>query len=339
MPDLQKRIDSFCQLGKRMENFLQPDDYYLCEQSNPWFTKENVDYALKSISALLERKNLEKWLSKYPLAKKNANPLKIGVVTAGNLPLVGFHDFLCVLISGNAFHAKLSSKDDFLFKKIINALIEINPLWTDYIDLSENMLKDKDAYIATGSNNSAGYFEYYFRNVPSIIRRNRNSVAVLTGNETESELMGLADDMFLFFGLGCRSVSKIYLPNGYNFEPLINAISKYSYIQNHYKYCNNYDYYKSIFLVNRLEFLDTEFCLLKESVELASPVSVVYYEYYQQITNLVGNLNNLSDKLQCVVGKEVEGLKTIKPGKAQQPEIDDYADGIDTLAFLTELKS
>lgn len=339
MPNLKTRIETFAKLGKELKNFLSEDDYLSCENENPWFTKSNVDYALYSLSKMLEKNSLEKWVNKYPKIEKPELPKKIGVITAGNIPLVGFHDMMCVLISGNEFHAKISSKDDFLFSKVLERIIEIEPEFRRFIHISNSLLKGMDAYIATGSNNSATHFEYYFKGIPHIIRKNRNSAAILSGDENAECLEKLADDIFLFYGLGCRSVSKLYVPEGYDFKKFIETATKYSYVINHHKYCNNYDYYKSIFLVNQYDFLDTEFCLLKESTELASPVSVIYYEYYKDFCKLTEDLKARCDELQVVVGSNIKGFDTVDFGKAQQPEIDDYSDGVDTMDFLTRLKT
>ncbi|EHQ29418.1 hypothetical protein [Mucilaginibacter paludis] len=261
---------------------------------------------------------------------------KVGLILAGNIPLVGFHDVLCVLASGNRALIKASSNDARLIKYILNLLVEIAPEFETRFSFVER-LANFDAVIATGSNNTSRYFEYYFGKVPNIIRKNRNSVALLTGNETKEQLFMLGHDIFDFFGLGCRNVSKLLVPAGYDFVPFFEAIEPHQPIINHHKYNNNYDYNKSIYLVNGDKHLDNGFLLVKEDERLASPLAVLYFEYYDNLPAAVNRLADLSESIQCIVTHEAVAVsnQVVDFGKSQQPQLWDYADGVDTMAFLT----
>ena len=274
----------------------------------------------------------------YPLLQEKRNAKRIGVITAGNIPLVGFHDFLSVLISGNIFVGKLSSKDDKLLPNVIDLLIEIEPKFKNYIFISENKLENFDAVIATGSNNSARYFEYYFGKYPHIIRKNRNSVAVITGNETTVDLQLLADDIFLYFGLGCRSVSKLFLPDGYNLDNIFRNSLKYKEVINHNKYANNYDYNRAIYLLNLTEFKDNGIMLMKEDINMASPISVVYFENYSKLETIKQRLDIEKDNIQCIVADKTVINEAIPFGESQKPQLWDYADNVDTINFLLNIK-
>ena len=246
---------------------------------NGWFTKEQVVHAVQAWANALTTDNLNQWLQSYHFSD-NKKPKIVGLILAGNIPLVGFHDVLSVLISGNIAKIKLSSNDQQLLKAIVKYLVALNPEFADRIQLVEGKLEHFDAVIATGSNNTARYFEYYFREKPSIIRKNRNSVAVLTGNETKEDLIGLGEDIFRYFGLGCRNVSKLFVPKGYNFDTFFQAVFKYQDVIHYEKYANNYDYNKSIYLVNGVKHLDNGFLLVKEDASFTSPLAVLFYEEY-----------------------------------------------------------
>lgn len=334
---LPERIAAFISLGDTLKN-LTPDEKqelaYRAANDNPWFDAQNVANALNGIIYLLDKQNLEDWLFVYDL--KDISPKKIGVVMAGNIPMVGFHDFLSVLLAGHILYAKLSSSDKILIKTITQKLISIEPRFTDYIHFVD-ILKDVDAIIATGSDNTARYFEYYFAKKPHIIRRNRSSVGVLTGKETSEELHALGQDIFYYYGLGCRNVSKVLVPEGYNFIPFFEAIEPYNYIASHHKYHNNYDYNKSILLVNQTKHLDNGFLLVTESTQLVSPISVLFYETYQDLTDLNSKLAAIKDKLQCLVSAGGLLEKSLPFGEAQFPAVWDYADGVDTLEFLAQV--
>jgi len=254
---------------------------------------------------------------------------------AGNIPLAGFHDFMCVLISGNIFVGKLSSQDKYLLPAIAEELNGIAPSVKESVFFTEERLPPFDAVIATGSNNSSRYFEYYFGKYPHIIRKNRNSVAILNGMESKEELGLLADDIFLYFGLGCRNVTKIFIPEGYDFTMLTKALRKYKdRLSMQSKYMNNYDYNKSIFLINQILHNDLEFCILKEDNSIASPISVLYYEYYRDISDVINYISVNREKIQCLVAGKTYTNYTVLFGKSQQPELWDYADGVDTMEFL-----
>jgi len=332
--NLEQGINAFEKLGKLLDDNKEELKRGI---HNPWFTPENIDYALTEIAASLNRKNLEKWTAMYPGLGNKKEVKKIGVITAGNIPLAGFHDFLSVLISGNIFVGKLSSKDDKLMPALIKMLIDTEPNFKNFINIKETKLENFDAVIATGSNNSARYFDYYFGKYPHIIRKNRNSAAVLTGNETDEELQLLADDIFLYFGLGCRSISKLFLPEGYELDKIFKNSLKYKHIINHNKYANNYDYNRAIYMMNKIAFKDNGIMLMKEDIGYASPVSVVYYEYYSKLETVKKRLNGDNEMIQCVVLKEKLVKNSINFGESQKPQLWDYADNIDTIEFLTNL--
>jgi len=332
--NLQQRIDAFSKLG---ESIKKNKEKLAKGNHNLWFTPDFIDFALTETANSLQKENLEQWIAKYPELQKQKSNKRAGVITAGNIPLVGFHDFLSVLISGNIFVGKLSSKDDKLMPAIIKMLIEIEQEFKSRISLTEGKLESFDAVIATGSNNSARYFEYYFGKYPHIIRKNRNSVAVLTGNETDGELQGLADDIFLYFGLGCRSVSKLFLPDGYELDTVFRNSLKHKNVINHNKYANNYDYNRAIYMMNRIDFKDNGIMLMKEDIGYASPVSVVYYEHYSKPDTVKKRLQTDNEMIQCVVSKEELVDNTVNFGETQKPKLWDYADNIDTIEFLVNL--
>jgi hypothetical protein len=289
----------------------------------------NVKKAITAISDELTLENLKNWTGNYPMLNERTVPLRVGLIMAGNIPLVGFHDFLSVLISGNNLIAKTSSKDNELIRFISNMLCDINPLFSERIEFTEGTLQNFDIVIATGSDNSSRYFEYYFGKYPNIIRRNRNSIAIIEGDETAAELENLGTDIFSYFGLGCRNVSKIYCPEGYDLKKMCEHWNSFSEVIAHSKYANNYDFNKAVYVVNRESFHDTGYLLLKEDLRLSSPVSVLYYEYYESQDAVRQQTENLKEKIQCIVGRG-----NIPFGKAQSPHLWDYADGIDTIEFL-----
>lgn len=342
--ELLDRIKAFATLGDEIlgnvpitANFWQT--VIAAHQHNPWFTPENCQYAIKAIARewLLE-KNLTQWVSGYPSAHFNPKNCKnVGVVMAGNVPFVGFHDLLCVLMSGHHFVGKISSKDGGLMEAVINLLISIEPQFKQLITISEDKLEHFDAVIATGSDNSARYFEYYFGKYPNIIRKNRHSIAILTGNETDVELAGLASDIFTHFGLGCRNVSKLLVPKDYDFNRLLNALNGYRGIINHNKYANNYEYHRAIFLMNRIEHLDTGFVLVKPDEGLGSPVGTLYYQHYSNLESVSSYINSNAENLQCIVSVIPQITSRILPGNTQNPQLHHYADGIDTVEFLASL--
>lgn len=346
--ELSKRIESFICLGKFLREFslessnnehslklieIVKNDYIY----NPWFTETNILQSVKAIGESLRKENIELWIKNYPKLKNQTEVKKIGVITAGNIPLVGFHDFITILISGNIFYAKLSSKDNRLLKFISDYLIFLNEDFKKLIYFTEDKLENFDAIIATGSNNTSRYFDYYFGKYPNIIRKNRNSVAILTGNETNADIESLAFDIFSYFGLGCRNVSKLFLPKDYPLDFFFENIIHFDFIYNHNKYANNYDYNKSIYLMNQIQHFDNGFVLLKEDEGLSSPIGVVFFQYYDDIQQVNEYLNLYKDKIQCIVSHSEIMNEAIPFGKAQQPELWDYADNVDTMKFLLNL--
>jgi hypothetical protein len=330
---LQQRIDLLAELGKYMssKNESWQEVKKKASLQNGWFIPEFIEIAVNNIaSAFLQKEKLQNWALQYEIPDENLSPKNIGLIMAGNIPLVGFHDFLCVFISGHKQTIKPSSKDDVLIKHLVEYLFSNDENVKDYVSFSE-MLKGCDAYIATGSNNSARYFEYYFNKYPNIIRRNRTSVAILDGNETEDDLEKLADDVYLYFGLGCRNVTKIYVPENYDFVPLINTFKKYNYLGDHHKYKNNYDYQLAILIINKKYYMTDGSVILTENESVFSPISVLHVEYYKNLKNVIDSLSQNND-IQCIVGKEQTPF-----GQAQQPSLTEYADGVDTLKFVCNL--
>ena len=302
---------------------------------NAWFTDDSLAMAFDGILHFLNRDTLTDWLGRYQITNESKN---VGLVLAGNIPLVGFHDFLSVLLSGNKAKIKPSSQDSVLLKFISDSLIEINAEFDNQITYVDK-LTGIDAVIATGSDNSSRYFKKYFKDIPHIIRKNRTSVAVLNGKESESELALLGNDIFSYFGLGCRNVAKVYVPKGFDMTKLLDALESHQEVRNHPKYFNNYEYNKAIYLVNRVQHLDTGYALFKESIDIVSPLSVIYYEEYKDLDTLENKLASHSKKLQCIVSNTaINKTITVPIGKSQFPDIDDYADNVDTMEFLCSLK-
>lgn len=332
--NLSQRIELLVKLGQYLKG--KNDNWQEIQQktsvANGWFLPEFIDLAINNIiTRFLQKDTLENWIAQYPRIKDvNNQPKIVGIVMAGNIPLVGFHDFLCVFIAGHRALIKASSKDEVLIKHIVGKLIEWEPQLKTEIAFSE-MLKNCDAYIATGSNSSAGFFDYYFGKYPNIIRRNRTSVAVLTGDETRGELEALTDDVHLYFGMGCRNITKVYVPRNYDFEPLINVFKKYEYLSDVHKYKNNYDYNLALHVLNKKYYMSTPALLIIEDESIFSPVSQLNYEYYSSIDEVKRKLKD-HDSIQCIVGTGF-----VPFGQAQCPAVDQYADGVDTLKFLSEL--
>ena len=306
---------------------------------NPWFTPEHVRIALNNLGKAMTQANLHQWISPYKDRISNlVNPKKIGVVMAGNIPAVGFHDLLCVLMSGHKLMAKLSSSDDQLLPALADILTSFMPEWQDYISFTKGKLENFDAIIATGNSNTSRYFEYYFSRYPNIIRRNRNSIAVLNEKESMQDLQNLADDIMLYFGMGCRSISKVYVPSGYNFTPLIQALASYDRFADHNKYRNNYDYSKSIYMVSQVPFIDTGFLLLKDDPAIASRIAVLHYEYYDRLSDVSSQIKKNSELIQGVISNTNLNIRTLNPGEGQIPPLWEYADQTDTMDFLLSLK-
>ncbi|MDT0559539.1 acyl-CoA reductase [Ichthyenterobacterium sp. W332] len=350
---LQHRINAFVKLGQFLDQFsiAEPiknntvafnDVFFdgfkhqlkLAQEHNGWFTKANLLYAIQGWAKVLTDKKLTEWLSHYDFC--NSTPKQVAIIMAGNIPMVGFHDFLSVLISGHRVLVKQSSNDKHLVPFLAKYLEYVEPAFKGKISFTEQKLEGYDAVIATGSNNTARYFEYYFKNKPSIIRRNRNSVAVLQGNETEEQLEALSNDVFRYYGLGCRSVSKLFVPKNYNFDAFFKAIYKWHPVINEAKYANNYDYNKAVYLMSEFDMLENGFLMIKEDKSYASPIATVFYEHYESKETLISKLEKDKEQIQCVVSNGLISNE-VNFGETQNPELSDYADGIDSISFLLKI--
>ena len=332
-----ERLAAFIALGQRLAT-ISPDELTRlaarARNQNAWFDEPSVQAAVNGIAHLLAAEPLRHWAARYPTEPTSVR--QIGVVMAGNIPLVGFHDLLCVLLSGHKLLAKLSADDTASMSWVMEELTRLEPRFADFIQVLPR-LNAADAFIATGSDNTARYFEFYFGKKPHLIRRNRTSVAVLTGQETAAELARLGPDIFQYYGLGCRNVSKLFVPTGYDFVPLLDALQTYEGVLNHHKYNNNYDYNKSILLVNREPHFDNGFLLVRPSAALVSPISVVFYAEYRSEIDLVDQLTDIAAQTQCVVSAGARFAGSLPFGQAQSPAVDEYADGVDTMEFLAQL--
>jgi len=337
-----QRIETFVHVGIALHTLLDDEERWdeLCLKAineNPWFTEPNLKSAVLGIIAMLEPMALNRWAEQYSEPKE---PKTVGLVMAGNLPFVGFHDVLCVLISGHNLMARFSSTDSVLAKEFFSMLKEINPAMHSTIQIVEQ-LKGMDAVIATGSDNTSRYFDYYFSKYPHVIRKNRNSCAVITGLETDEEVAQLGQDIFQYYGLGCRSVSKLLIPKGYDITRLFPHWEIYKAVIHHHRYANNYEYQKSLLLINSITHLDTGFLLIKEEPTLASAISVLHYEFYEDEENLHQILNRDLEKTQCIaVSKPADypsQYRAVPFGTTQSPTLWDYADGVDVMDFLCKL--
>lgn len=350
---LEDKINAFTQIGEFLQQFAQVpfqkndklsinDQFFdsfselihRMDQSNGWFTIDQVVFANESWSEALTKENLNQWLSAYTFKEETLKT--IGLILAGNIPYVGFHDVLSVLLSGNKALIKLSSNDQFLIPFILKILVAIEPRFESRIAFTKERLENFDAVIATGSNNTARYFEYYFGKYPNIIRKNRNSAAVLTGNETHEELVALGEDIFRYYGLGCRNVSKLFVPKDYDFTAFFKAMYTYKDVIYYEKYANNYDYNKAVFLMSNFNILDNDFLTIKEDTSYASPISSVFYEYYNDLDEVAQRLEIDKEKIQCVVS-HTKVQNSIPFGTTQKPKLWEYADNVDTMKFLLSL--
>ncbi len=313
---------------ERMTNAMN-----MAKAKNQWFTLDMQRQAFGAWAESLTVEKLHEWLKNYPVIEREKAPKRVAIIMAGNIPLVGFHDFLSVLLTGNTVLAKMAQDDAQLYPVIKDILIELDPVYKERIFLVDR-IENPDAVIATGSNNSARYFESYFGKYPNIIRKNRTSVAVILGNETEEDLQRLGRDIFSFYGMGCRNVSKIYIPVGYDLNKIFGAIVGFDFVANTNKYVNNYEYYRTIYMLNKIPFLENGFVIFKEDASLHTPIAVLHYEFYNDINTVHQFLAEKADELQCVVGNAPGNIPF---GKAQQPELFDYADRVDTVAFLLAL--
>jgi len=336
---IEKRIALLVKLG---EYLLSGDEYLKAVMSrthynNRWLTVENCEKSAKAIGLnFLQKEQLENWAKQYNIAEE-VTPKKVGVIMAGNIPLVGFHDMIAVFLSGNQSLIKLSDKDKFLIPQLLKKMGEWDEASKPYFEIIER-LSGFDAVIATGSNNSARYFEQYFGKYPNIIRKNRHAVALLDGTETMADLYALGNDVFEYYGLGCRNVAKIYVPKDFKFEPLLEAFHEYRSIVLNTKYKNNFDYNYAMFMLNKVEYKANGCIILIENEAITSRIASLHYEFYDKVDNLVVEMNRRAEEIQCIVTKmDIDNIKTLPFGKAQQPSLTDYADGVDTMEFLTNL--
>ena len=339
--NINRRIQLISDIGEFFKNYLDEnydnnnDDKLVefkdvitkAQSKNPWFTDANIKVNLTYWSKKLTKHNLNKWLSKYNL--NNTSRKNIAIIMAGNIPLVGFHDFICVFLSGHNSIIKLSNSDNC----IIPFLTDLMKLPSERIVYSDSFLKDYDGVIATGSDNTSRYFDYYFKNKRSIIRKNRNSIAILNGEESDDDLKSLSQDIFTYFGLGCRNVSKLYVPKNYNFDLFFNSIFCYKELINNHKYANNYDYNKAIYLMSEYKFLDNGFFIVKEGNEMHSPISTINFEYYDNVSILREKINQEDHNIQCIVSN-IEFKGKVNFGETQNPSLNQYADNIDVMRFL-----
>ena len=351
--NLNKRIEAFSELGNFLSQFtsegfckkegvLNNDSFFdsfsktinQAQHKNGWFLPEQVVFSVTQWSKALHKNALHNWVENYNFDK--ITPQTVGIVMAGNIPMVGFHDLLSILISGHKALIKLSSNDANLIPLLCEYLISIAPDFNGFIKFTQGKLENFDAVIATGSNNTARYFEHYFKGKPHIIRKNRNSVAVLTGKETQDQLAALGEDVFRYYGLGCRSVSKLFVPEGYNFDSLYNAMFAYQDILKHEKYVNNYDYNKAVYLMSNFKLLDNGFLMLKEDESYSSPISSLFYETYANYEDLKDLFKEKDEQLQCIVNFP-SSTKNVNFGKTQYPDLQDYADEVDTVDFLLKI--
>lgn len=331
---------AFARLGN---SFIDPNNAKLAmakrkaTHENLWFDEKSINHALQTWQESLHEKNIQNWIESENLSGVAAAPKKIGIVMAGNIPLVGLHDLLSVLLSGHHAHIKLSSDDTALMTYVIDELSHYDVWLAEHLHVVER-LNDTDALIATGSNNTSRYFEYYFRNIPHIIRKNRNSIAILTGEESDEELFELGHDVFTYYGLGCRNVTQILFPRHLTPSYFYDAIPDHYEVLNHNKYANNYTYHRALFLLNQQEHLDNNFLLLKEDWNVYSPVGCINYAYYETEQELAAHIAKNEAGIQTVVSKGKFSFPTTEIGQAQKPTLSDYADGVNTLDFCQSIK-
>lgn len=337
-------IQAFKELGRHLADAQWVDRTFgeTIEQQyreNSWFTPEFCRYALNAIAQMLAPESLEAFYARYQDVAPAEDPRRtVAVISAGNIPAAAFHDFFCILVSGNSYQGKLSSQDMRLLPILAQELIRIEPRFAERISFVDKV-SDFDAVIATGSNNSARYFDYYFSKYPHILRKNRNSVAVLNGTESDDELRALADDIYLYFGLGCRSISKLFVPKDYDFVPFLRILTQQSQpIAQHHQFNNNLEYQKAVHLMNKLFYMDAGTFLLTENQNYASPIGMVYYEYYDDIEAVNRRLEADAELLQCIVSRDPRITHAEPFGSAQSPTLTDYPDGIDTMRFVVNFR-
>ena len=348
MSDFKERLIAFSELGTlfkenvdKKENKKFPEWDTVLEKTlieshsyNSWFTIDNLKLSLKNWSNSLQENIISDWLSKYNIEDKSSK--KIAIIMAGNIPAVGFHDLLCSLLLNFDCIVKLSSEDKLLIPFIVKFLESRNEKLKNKVTFESDKLKDFDGVIATGNNNSHRYFDYYFSKYPNLLRKTRHSIAVLDGKESDKDLSDLSNDIFNYFGLGCRSVSKVFIPYGYDLDLLFNAFFRHKEVVNHNKYVNNFDYNKAVYLMSKEKFIENGFIILKEESKLGSPIGCLFYEFYNDKKEITKLINNNSNSIQCVVSN-ISFNTNIKFGQTQCPNIDDYADNNDTIKFLLKI--
>jgi hypothetical protein len=342
--NLQERKQILIYTGEKIKTVLENNNknfpgFDNIAYHNPWFTEEFVRYCLNHWANLLNANIIDRWLSNYNALDKESSETVLALIPAGNIPFVGLHDILCAIATGIKLKIKLSSKDKLLNEWLIIELKNEFPLIREHIQVCDNLVDDFDAIIATGSDNTNRYFEYYFGKYPNILRKNRNSLAILSGNETSSELETLTDDIFVYFGMGCRSVSKIFVPLNYDFTELFKAFRKYDHLKYHNKYANNYDYQTAICQLNKTDYYNAGNALLIENHNLPSPIAVINFSYYNNFEEIHIFVDKYKQNIQCIVTNLTNFAGNISFGSAQKPQIDDFADGIDTIDFLTNLQN
>ena len=339
MTELKNRIKALENLGNYFRDISDKDSQYdhifdaieRANLQNGWFQREVCMEAIQSWGAALQPKNISKWINQYQI-KENNSPKTIAVIMAGNIPLVGLHDLISIWISGNRALIKCAAKDSVL----IPFIVENNPLFQSLTSFTDGKLEGLDAVIATGSNNAARYFDYYFSKYPHIIRKNKNGIAVLDGSETQEDMENLGKDMLQYYGLGCRNVSKLYLSKGFDLDLVFGGLYPYTRVIEMNKYANNYDYNKAVYLISEFDFVENGFFMLREDQAISSPIATGHYEFYESLSQLKSHLLEQQENIQCIVSKaDIEGA--IPFGEAQNPQLWDYADGVDTLEFLKGL--
>ena len=330
MSSFGELLESFFSEKNQSENPKLTQAIEDAEKYNGWFSKKNILNALKYWMVKLRKGTLETWVSKYNLQNENC---KVAIIMAGNFPLAGLHDLICVIITGNSAIIKPSSNDEILINFFVEFLYKEFPETNEIIEIKSDNLGDFDKVIATGSNNTFNYFEYYFRDKSSLLRKNRNSIAVLSGDESENELKLLSDDIFMYFGLGCRNITKIFVPTGYEISQLKNKFSKYNCIINHNKYSNNYNYQKTIKIMNNEVYTDCDYFLMSQSEEINPPISIIYYDYYDDLSQVSDLIKENRNQIQCIV-TNLQIENSIRFGEAQNPKLDQYPDNVDTIKFL-----
>ena len=333
-------IKNFSTLGRSVENALQSAyNNTLLDRAfedslrlNPLFTINMQHEALKIIcKKFLNINCLHNWLTPYKelLFEREST---VGIVMAGNLPLVGFHDFLVTMASGSRAQIKLSGKDRLL-PALFEMLCEINPYWRARVAFTEHLPENIDLLIATGGEEASKFFKSEYDEIPKIVRSSRSSIAILKGDETIDELRRLSDDIFLYYGMGCRSVSTLLVPFGYTFELLIEAFKNKENAITSEDYLSAYRYQKALAAMNKSGYSDGGFYILREHSSFPPPMGVLNVLTYRNVDQINEFIDSNKLHLQCVVNRKFNN-SNIEFGEAQYPSLDEYADGVNSLEFL-----